>query len=49
MTGLLKGSMWECAGIRSVGKPQKRWNDAVKDCLKKKRLGCQASKKNGVS
>ena len=25
----------KCAGSRSVGKPRKRWNDTVKDCLKK--------------
>ena len=38
----------ECAGSRSVGRPRKRWTDAVKDCLiKKKRFGCQASKENG--
>ena len=30
---------------RSVSRPRKRWNDIVKDCLKKKkRYRCQASK-----
>ena len=28
----------EYAGIRSVGNPQKRWIDTVKDCLKKRGL-----------
>ena len=36
----------ECAGSRSVGRPRKRWIDTVKECLE--RLGCQASKENGV-
>ena len=27
-----------CAGSRSVGRPQKRWNDTMKDCLKKRGL-----------
>ena len=25
-----------CAGSRSVGKPQKRWIDTMKECLKKR-------------
>ena len=37
----------ECAGSCSVGRPQKRWNDTVKDCLRKEGL-CQASKENGA-
>ena len=37
----------ECAGSDSVGRPWKRWIDTVKECLKKKRCGCQASKENG--
>ena len=28
----------DCAGSRSVGRPQKRWIDSVKDCLRKRRL-----------
>ena len=28
----------ECAGSRSVGRPRKRWNDTVKECLKKRGL-----------
>ena len=28
----------ECAGSHSVGKPWKKWIDAVKDCLKKRGL-----------
>ena len=27
----------KCAGNRSVGRPQKRWIDNVKECLKKRR------------
>ena len=34
-------------GSPSVGRPQKRWIDTVKDYLKK-RFRCQASKLNGV-
>ena len=37
----------ECAGSRSMGRPRKRWTDTVKECLRKKRFGCQASKENG--
>ena len=36
-----------CAGSHSVGRPRKRGIDTVKECLKKKRFGCQASKENG--
>ena len=28
----------ECASIRSVSRPRKRWNDTLKDCLKKRGL-----------
>ena len=28
----------ECASSRSVGRPQRRWNDNVKECLKKRGL-----------
>ena len=28
----------ECAGIRSEGRPRKRWIDAVEECLKKRGL-----------
>ena len=28
----------ECAGSRSVGRPQKRWTDTVKECLRKRGL-----------
>ena len=30
MTGSLRGSMWKCAGSRSVGRPRKRWIDTMK-------------------
>ena len=36
----------ECAGSRSVDRPQTRWIDTVNECLKKKRVGCLASKEN---
>ena len=36
----------ECADIRSLGRPWKRWVDAVKNCLK--RFGCQARKENSA-
>ena len=38
----------ECAGCRSVGRPRKRWNDTVKDCLKKMGSECKTSKDNGA-
>ena len=28
----------ECAGSHSVGRPQKRWNDTMKECLRKRGL-----------
>ena len=28
----------ECVGIRSVGRPRKRWTDTVKNCLRKRGL-----------
>ena len=36
----------ECSGIRSMGRPWKRWIDTVK-VFKEKWFGCQASKENG--
>ena len=36
----------ECAGIRSVGRPRKRWINTVKDILIKKSIfGCEAAGK----
>ena len=35
-------------GSHPVGEAQKRWIDLVNDCFKKKRLGCETSKENGV-
>ena len=37
-----------CAGNRSVGSLWKIWIETVKDCLRKKRFGCEASKENGA-
>ena len=28
----------KCAGSRSVGRPRKRWNDTVEECLRKRGL-----------
>ena len=33
MTGLLRGSVEECVGSRTVGRPLKRWIENVKDCM----------------
>ena len=35
----------EYAGSRSVGRPRKRWNDTVKGCLKKRRLGVRQARR----
>ena len=35
----------ECAGSRSVGRPQKRWIDSVKECLKKRGLDSRQAKR----
>ena len=35
----------ECAGFRSVGRPQKRWIGTVKDCLKKRGLDVGQAKR----
>ena len=40
----------ECSGIRSVGRPGKRWIDTVKDegVFMEKRFRCETSKENGA-
>ena len=38
----------ECAGNWSVGRRRKKGIDTVKNCVKKKRFVCQATKENGV-
>ena len=35
----------ECAGSRSVGRPRKRWIDAVKDGLKKRGLDVRQARR----
>ena len=35
----------ECACSRSVGRPRKRWIDAVKDCLKKRGLDVRQARR----
>ena len=35
----------ECAGSCSVGRPRKRWIDAVKGCLKKKGLDVRKARR----
>ena len=37
-----------CAGSCPVVRSRNRWIDTVKDYLRKKRFGCQASKENGA-
>ena len=38
MTGLLRGSMWDCASSSSLGRVRKRWIDTMTDYLKKRGL-----------
>ena len=35
----------ECAGSRSVGRSRKRWNDTVKECLRKKVLDVRRTRR----
>ena len=35
----------ECAGSHSVDRPRKRWNDTVKECLKKRGLDVRQARK----
>ena len=35
----------ECAGSHSVGRPQKRWIDTVKECLKKRGLDVRQARR----
>ena len=35
----------ECAGSRLVGRPRKRWNDSVKDCLKDRGLDVRQARR----
>ena len=35
----------ECTGSRSVGRPQKRWPDTVKEGLKERGLGVRQAKR----
>ena len=35
----------ECAGSRSVGRPQRRWIDAVMECLRKRGLDDRQAKR----
>ena len=37
----------EWVGSHSMGRPPKRWTDALKEYLRKKRFGCQAREDNG--
>ena len=47
MTGLLRGSMYECAGSCSVGRLRKRWIDTMMDCLKKRDLDIRQARRMG--
>ena len=35
----------ECPGIHSVGRPQKRWIDIVKECLRKRGLDVRQARR----
>ena len=35
----------ECDGSRSVGVPQKRWIDTVKECLRKRGVGVRQARR----
>ena len=35
----------ECAGSHSVGKPRKKWNDTVNECLKKRGFDVREAKR----
>ena len=37
--------LWEFAGSHSLGRPRKRWNDNVKDCLKKRGLDVRQARR----
>ena len=43
--GLLRVYVGGCAGSCSVGRPQKRWNDTVKGCLRKRGLDIRQARK----
>ena len=45
LTGSPRGSMWRCAGSRSVTNLRKRWIDTVKDRLKKKGLDVRQARR----
>ena len=38
-------SVGECAGSRSVSRPRKRWDDTVRDCLKKRSFDVRQARK----
>ena len=44
-TGLPREYVRECAGNRLVGRPQKRWIDTVKDCLRKRGLDVRQARR----
>ena len=35
----------ECAGSRTVGRPRKRWDDTVKECLRKRGLDVRQARR----
>ena len=45
MIGLPRVYVGDCAGNYSMGKPQKRWVDTVKECLRKKGLDVKQTKR----
>ena len=48
MIGLLIVYVGECAGSCSLGRPQERCIDTMKELFKENRFECQASKENGA-
>ena len=45
MRRLLRGSIWDCVGNSSLGRPRKRWIDTIKDCLKKSDLDVRQARR----
>ena len=43
--GLLRESVGEWVGSRSMGRPRKRWIDTVKECLGKRNLGVRQARR----
>ena len=44
-TGMLREYVGECAGSCSVVRPQKKWIDTMKDCLRKRGLDVRLTRR----